>query len=158
VTVYRGRVRLAIQSIGSGLAATLFAATTVLAWGQWLPTLASAAAMSVFAALTVRIPCTRIEADAAGITVHTITGNAFYSWDAITLIGVLHDQADIGLLAVYTPTARLIDGRDVHLTPVGCYRRAMAATIGAMLDAQRRHQLEAAYKQSYQGRIGLNYS
>jgi len=62
------------------------------------------------------------------------------------LIGVLHSPAESGLLAVYTPTARLIDGRDVKLGPAGCYRRAMAATIGAILDAQRRHQLEAAYK------------
>lgn len=144
MTIYRGRVRLTIQAAGCGLAAVLFASATVLAWSRWAYTLASLAAMITFAMLAMYIPRTRIEADTAGITLHTITGCAFYSWGSIALIGVFRSEAESGPLAVYAPSLRLIDGRDIELTPVGCYRRSTAAAIGALLDARRRNQFEAA--------------
>lgn len=143
MTVHRGLARIAVRAAEWGMAALLFATLTALSWGRWAPFLVGVAASAVFAAITIRMAHTRIVSDSNGIAVHTLYGRAFYQWEDITLIGVLHSKIEGDLLKVYIPAARLTDGRYIQLTPAGCYRRAKAATIGAQLDAQRRDHLEA---------------
>ncbi|HCT79575.1 MAG TPA: hypothetical protein DGT23_24025 [Micromonosporaceae bacterium] len=134
------RARLAVLTVGLGLGAVFFGFATVLAWGRWWAVLSGLLVTAAFTATAIRVPFTRVVATGDGITIRAIARNAFYPWHAITLIGVVVSETEGGLISVYTPRLSLTDGRTVQLTPAGCYRRAMAATIGAFLDAQRRQQ------------------
>ena len=144
-TIYRGRVRLILHAAGCGLAAVLCGAVAVQTGEDAGAAIALWFAAGIFVALALRIPRTRVEADGNGITLHSITRRAFFSWDSVALIAVFDTPIQGGLLPVYAPSLSLIDGGSVELTPAGCYRRAMAVTYGVLLDAQRRNQLEAAY-------------
>ena len=141
MTIYRGMAHLIIRAGRWGLAAVLFATLAALSRDRWVPALVGATSAMTFVVLTIRTLRSRIEADSKGITVHDVHRRAFYRWKDITLIGVFQTGRHGRPLRAYIPAARLNNGRHIQLAPATCYRRAMAATIGAQLEAQRRSHL-----------------